>query len=190
MKLKDIKSDVKEVSSDRIFYHGTKVLFSEFDPKKSAVGHAQEGPGFYFTSSMEDALHYTEGASKIVLKVKLSLGKPLVKTTKTQLSKLEFLIKRAPNYKEQILDNWGENFFSAYSNAINAYSDYEFAHDCYTTIWNDFYSDAPDKWLNVMVRMGYDCFIPETKKNIDGKKLMHVIMYDASKIRILETIRQ
>lgn len=170
MKLDDL------YDSSKIFYHGTNATFDVFDPKKSAVGVAQEGPGFYFTSLESDAHRY----GNIILECELNFRKNhLLTKTPPKLREIETLIKNAPNFKQQIIDNWGESFAIGYKQAVEAYSNYDNKHDCFTTIWNDFYHDSADVYLKTLTsKLNYDAYIV-------GQGVLHVIMFDSSRIRIL-----
>lgn len=165
-----INEDAPPLPSDSVFYHGSNAEFDIFDPKLSAHGHAQEGPGFYLTSSLSDAKSYGKNVKsyKIHPKRLVSLSKPASKVIALKL------IKMSPNLIEN-LENWDEFPQHALRKALDGIMSQRTEKEVYEQIWFDFYQSDPDKWLEQMVKNGFSgVIIPKS----DG--VVHFVCYDTS----------
>lgn len=164
------------------FYHGTPFDFTTFDPKRAADGHAQEGCGFYFTSSREDALRYASGG--FLFTVDLLIDRELALKGKAKRSEVEKLMRSAPNLEDTLM-NWDEDpnraFQAALTNMMSATSPKE----CFEQVWWDFYRSATEEYLHNVSALGYGGTIIPKAPDSDGTPVFHVVMYNAHKIKII-----
>ncbi len=154
------------------FYHGSPATFQAFsyDFVGGDKANDQEGPGFYLTTSYEDAKRYSGpngGVAKV--SVKLSLVKDL--------------ILGAPNV-DDTLTNWGETRSEAFNTAVNSIMTYNNGpHDAYQQLWMDFYHRAAGgdaAYLKTMVADGgYDGVI------VPRSQCYHLIAFDPKKLYII-----
>lgn len=186
-----------KLSKSYIAYHGTKdINLSTFDISFSGKGHDQEGPGIYFTSDENDARSYMHGKDSQgkVLKVKLNLNKVVSLRGNVNREEVRNLILWSlgitneeeldnvseEKFYESNLSNYGEDIYSAFSNGFNSIIRYnKGAHDCFMTVWYEFYRNDPVEYLRGMVKLGYDgVIIPK-----DG--LYHYVVFNPNIIEIL-----
>jgi len=153
------------------WYHGRTVSTTKFDYAWTGKGKDQEGPGFYFSSSREDAASYAY-PSGIIIEAKLNIKKLLPK--KAKQSDIETLVKNAPDL-EYKLANWDENASKALKMSIGAMMA---DNQPYLQTWADFYMQDGADYLKGLVRLGYSGH----EANRDG--VTHVIVYDPSVIEI------
>lgn len=163
-----------------VWYHGRNVKSTEFSYKYVGKGHDQEGAGFYFTSNKEDAFKYAD-KNGIIITAKLAPRKLVSTTARPNLKDLKFLIMSAPDY-EGSLSNWGENLNNAMRQALQVYSDYDNAAEAFQVIENDFYKGVPGKYLEALVRLGYDGHI--VNGYIQDNPIKHFICYNPQIIHI------
>lgn len=165
-------------------YHGTKTKFTAFDPNRAADGHAQEGCGFYFTTSERDARRYV-GADGHVLVCDLDVHKVLPPQRWFPSDELRILMRGAPDLDETLL-NWDEDPVRAFTMAMRSMAQGEGAMACLQNVWYDFYRDHPAAFLTNVAKLGYGgSLIPREDEN--GESIVHIVMYDVNKIRIVET---
>jgi hypothetical protein len=160
------------------FYHGSTNKFDNFSFTflGKGKGYDENGPGFYFTSNKEDALHYGQHQYE----VKLHLKKTVPLKGKIKRKEVEFLIKNAPNLYDTLTD-WGEEPQEAFRYAVNSISNNDSPHDVFQTIWHDFYlrQNATDQYLTNMIKLGYDGVI------IPKNELVHVVVFNPQKIEMI-----
>ena len=187
-----------KLAKSYIAYHGTKnANLSTFDTSFSGKGHDQEGPGIYFSSDETDASGYTNhnGIKGKVLRVKLTLNKvvPLKgNINKTDVKNLmlwslgindenELYDLSEEKLYESNLSNYGEDAYSAFYSGFDSIIRFSKSpHDCFMSVWYEFYRDSPVEYLNGMVKLGYDgVIIPKTG-------CYHYVVFNAKSIEILE----
>jgi hypothetical protein len=179
-----------EAQSFPHWYHGRTVdsdVFS-YDYIGGENAYDQEGPGFYFTSDFNNAKRYAENRG-IILKCKINYKTLIIKspTSNTKVNKkiVTDLILKSPN-KDDVLTNFDENPKQALIQAINSYIGYEFAHDAYQTIANDFYKHTPKEYLQTISKY-YDAQLTKLEGSTYGD-LFHLIVYKPNIIQIIEKI--
>lgn len=178
-----LHESLTEVTNGGIYtvYHGSKAVITnfsdEFVGKEEAID--QEGPGIYFTTSLEEAQAYGPNVYTVTLS-----PRKLMDTTPTNPNKLRTLVtkmlKSAPNWKETA-QNFDENPLKGITMAIENMMDYnDTEKDVAQQIWYDFYRYHPIEYLRNMVKLGIDgIIIPRYHK--EGN---HVIVYNPSIIKI------
>lgn len=156
----------------KTFYHGSNSVFDKFDLKYvgSASDNFQEGPGFYFTSSLEEAKHFGKYVKKYFLHIKKAV--PL--TGKMKIREVKFMIQNAPDYLED-LTNFDEDPRKAFDMAVMSYSQHD-PHDGFQTIWNDFYKNENSAYLLNMIKLKYDGVIKPNNSTT------HVIVFNPNVI--------
>jgi hypothetical protein len=109
------------------------------------TGNDQEGPGLYFTTSLQDACAYGEYIAKVRLNV--PSGRIVPTKDKLSLSEICRMILAAPNYQDT-LTNWDEDSQRALQKAIRGVQDYcASPFDSYQQLWYEFYRNAPQQYL-------------------------------------------
>jgi len=148
-------------------YHGSETEIVAFDIGFSGNGIDKEGPGIYFTSSKQDALHYGNKIHNVILDLKKTVstkGRPNVSNIKKLIlwacnlqNENELQGIDEERYWEMALSNYGENPCQAFVEAVNSYSTYtQSSHEAFNTISNDFYKNNPIDFIKNMVKLGYD----------------------------------
>ena len=174
------------------WYHGRTIdseLFSyDYLGGKDALN--QEGPGFYFTNSFEDAKRYAS-PDGIILKCKVNYKKLIIKgdVSKTQTNKkiVVDLINSSPD-KDYTLENFDENPKAAMIKAVNAYLSHTDADDAYQMIANDFYKHQSKEYLQVLSKY-YDAQLTKRDNTFYGTTIYHLIVYNSSIIKVLDKIK-
>jgi len=175
MFFKTVETLYKVVGESSIWFHGRTSDSTEFKEEFTGKGHDAEGPGFYFTSSEDDAYKYAS-PSGIIIQAEVAIRKLTPK--KAKKSDITTLIKNAPDL-EDTLTNWDENPVKAMQLAIGlALKD----DTPYLQVWIDFYRNEPAEYLKQMVKLGYDGH--EVEKS-NGVK--HLVVYNPKTIKIVKT---
>jgi hypothetical protein len=178
--------------NEKIWYHGRTVDSESFsyDYVGGENAHDQEGPGFYFTSNLNDARSYAQH-NGIILKCEIDYKKLIIKSdtssTKTNKKVLVDLINNSPN-KEYTLSNFDENPRIAMINAVNAYLRYEDAFDSYQILARDFYRYEAKEYLETLSKY-YDAQLTTKEGSMDGHRLYHLIVYKPSIIKVLDKMK-
>lgn len=174
------------------WYHGRTVdsdIFS-YDYLGGRDALNQEGPGFYFTNSFENAKRYAS-PNGIILKCKVDYKKLINKsdTSNTQTNKKVIidLINSSPD-KDYTLENFDENPNAAMLKAVNAYLTHTDAHDAYQMIANDFYKYKPKEYLQVLSKY-YDAQLTKHDNTFYGSTIYHLIVYNPSIITVLDKFK-
>lgn len=171
-----------------IAYHGTthKItsFVDDFVGGKDALD--QEGPGIYFTTSLNNAQHYGEN----VYKVELTPRKPVSTkdNTKAPLKEIEWLILQAPEWEDNAM-NWHENPKIGYKKAAQDAIQYnENPHQQFLQVWIDFYKYNPVNYVRNMVKLGYDSIIIGGRNSmITGEsEITHIVVLNPQIIKPLE----
>ncbi len=179
-------------TNEKIWYHGRTVDSESFsyDYVGGENAHDQEGPGFYFTSNLNDARAYAQ-PNGIILKCHIDYKKLIIKSdtssTKTNKKVLVDLINNSPN-KEYTLSNFDENPRIAMINAVNAYLRYEDAFDSYQILARDFYRYEAKEYLETLSKY-YDAQLTTKEGSMDGHQLYHLIVYKPSIIKVLDKMK-
>jgi len=166
------------------WYTGRTVHSTEFsyDYVGKEEAFDQEGPGFYFTNSIEDAHRYS-GNDGIILKCQIDIKKVVSSTKRPSSKDIQYLIKNCPNIADK-LNDYGETFNQGFREAFKIFSDYDEARDCYLTIQHDLYRYNAKEYLINMVKLGYTGHFATWTKN----QVKHFICYDNRKIKVIDTI--
>lgn len=178
--------------NEKIWYHGRTVDSESFsyDYVGGENAYDQEGPGFYFTSNLNDARAYAQ-PNGIILKCYIDYKKLIIKSdtssTKTNKKVLVDLINNSPN-KEYTLSNFDENPRIAMINAVNAYLRYEDAFDSYQILARDFYRYEAKEYLETLSKY-YDAQLTTKEGSMDGHRLYHLIVYKPSIIKVLDKMK-
>lgn len=176
------------ILNDRhIWYHGRTVDSEVFslDYVGGENANDQEGPGFYFTNSLENARSYAY-PNGIVLKCKVNYKKLIIKgntsNTKTNKKIVIDLINSSPD-KDYTLENFDANPKVAMIKAVNVYLTYTDADDAYQRIARDFYRYDAKKYLQVLSKY-YDAQLTKHPYSI-----YHLIVYNPSIINVLDKFK-
>jgi len=171
-----------------ILYTGRTVKSTEFDYNYVGLENAidQEGPGFYFSTSINTAFGYA-GNDGIVIIADVDTTKFLTKKNKPKLSDIKKLILAAPDL-EDTLTNFAEDYNKALKIAIQSYIEYyDSALDSYQTIWHDFYRYEPVKYLEQLIKLGYNGHFGELfEKSNFVEESQHVVVYNNKVIKVLD----
>jgi hypothetical protein len=175
-----------------LWYHGRTVdseVFS-YDYVGGENATDQEGPGFYFTNSFENAKRYAS-PDGVILKCKINYKKLIIKgnvsNTKTDKKIIIDLINSSPD-KDYTLENFDENPRLAMIKAVNAYLVYKNAHDAYQLIANDFYKYNSKNYLQILAKY-YDAQLTKLDNTYYGGTIYHLIVYNPSLITVVDKIK-
>ena len=141
-------SRVLNGATSDIWYNGSSRPRLTWD--LSSVGKEtatdQEGPGLYFTTSLEEARGYGDYISFVNLNI--SKNRWLVKREDAvNPSDIKQLILKAPDYLDTLTD-WDENPNIALRNAVQSITQYSSGVlDAYQQVWHDFYRYHPQEYL-------------------------------------------
>jgi hypothetical protein len=173
------------------WYHGRTVdseIFS-YDYIGGKDAFDQEGPGFYFTNSFENAKYYA-ASTGIILKCKINYKKLIIKgdtsITKTNKKIVVDLIQNSPD-KDYTLENFDEDPKVAMINAVNSYYHYKDAYDAYKIIANDFYKNNKKEYLQVLSKY-YDAQLTKLDNTSYGN-IYHLIVYNPSLITVIDKFK-
>lgn len=164
-------------------YTGRTVKSTEFDYNYVGLETAndQEGPGFYFSTSINTAFQYA-GLDGIVIIADVDTTKFLTKKSKPKLKDIKKLILSAPNL-EDTLTNFAEHYNKALNIAINSYVDFDSALHAYQLICYDFYRHNPVQYLEQLIKLGYNGHFGEKFESELGQ---HVVVYNNKVIKVLD----
>lgn len=180
-------NDINEYIENQGFlaFHGSPTKISKFTT--NYVGHEsavdQEGVGIYFTTSFEDAHHYTDKGG-YVHTVKLSPRKLLDESISdnVNIDTLVWLIKQSEDWEDKAM-NWSKDPESGAYVAAEAAKEYnEKEKDVFLQIWVDFFRYEPKRYLENMVKLGIDGIVVD--RTNDGEKVKHIIIYNPDVIEI------
>lgn len=165
---------------ENIYYRGSQGG-EEFTWTSLAKSRGQqEGPGFYFTSSEQDAQRYVTDQGELY-KVELNLKKTVPLEGTIPALQIKKLIQMAPNLEETLMD-WDENpekaFRDAYSSILNYTKN---PHDAFQQVWYDFYHryGADVDYLQNMVKLGYDGVLIQKADSVT-----HAVVFNPNSIKI------
>jgi hypothetical protein len=150
-----------------IAYHGSPEKIGVFSTSFLGSGHDQEGPGIYFTTSIEDAGRYGGNVHRVILRprklVPLSGRINIEQIKKLILSSLNLSDERGlfeidiNDFYESGLSDWDEKPIEAFRKAVNSIGQYSKSpHDAFQNVWYSFFKNEPQKYLEQMVKLGYD----------------------------------
>jgi hypothetical protein len=172
MNIKDLFEAAPAIST---WYHGSKTKFEKFDLSYISREGAtdQEGPGFYLTSSNEDALQY--GPYVHTIKAKVAKSRLMPEKRKINPQFIRGLILKAPEVDDN-LTNYAENRNTAINVAVDQIMDAYGPNDyrqALEQVWYDHYRGYEREWLSRMRSVGWDGFIVE---RVNGVK--HFICFN------------
>ena len=168
-------------------YHGTDHDITNFTDEFVGGENAndQEGPGIYFTSSIENAGRFGKNVYKVILKPRKLANIAPKNVVSTAI--VTGLIKASPSINvnnEDALSNWGMNPAIALRKAVASIMQYaENEKDLFQQIWIDFYRNYPVEFVRNMVKIGYD---GELLERVDD--VTHIIIYNPNSITSIEKL--
>jgi hypothetical protein len=190
MKIGKIYDDIlSEMNSKSIIaYHGTTHKITSFvdDFVGGKEATDQEGPGIYFTTSLNNAQHYGEYIYKVELTPKKSVSTK--NNTNAPLKEIEWLILQAPEWEDNAM-NWHENPRVGYKKAAHDTIQYnENPHQQFLQVWIDFYKYNPVKYVRNMTKLGYDSIIIDNRNSIitGESNITHIVVLNPQIIKLLE----
>ncbi len=183
----NIRENINETVSggEYIMYHGTDHDITNFTDEFVGGKEAndQEGPGIYFTNSIEEAATYGKNIYKVIIKPrKLTdiANKSVVST-----ANITKLIRMSPSIdvnNEDSLSNWDINPNVAVRKAVASLIEYaENEKDLFQQIWIDFYRNYPRDFVKNMVKLGFDGQLIKNKN-------IHIILYNPITITSVEKL--
>lgn len=159
------------------FYHGSRKKFSKFDMRTAEEGHAEAGAGIYFTTSKDEAIGYAEGGYLYTVSIHFRKMVNTKANSKPKRKEIEKLLGWADDL-EDTLANWG-----SLDNAVDSMVQYSKSEqDAFDQVWYDFYRGNVDKYLEGMVKLGYDGFYVD--KNYKG--IYHAVVFNPKSIQDIE----
>jgi hypothetical protein len=166
---------IKEIKNSEIWYHGSDRKITSWSTEFTGKGTDQDGAGIYFTTDEEDAQIY----GKHVQKVSLEFKKQMSLKAKPIKREIEQLIKKAPNYKDTLMD-FAEDEKEAFIKAVNNYIEYNDTHwEAVKFIEADFYRREGDKYCKAMTSLGYDGVIIDINYN----NILHAVVWNPKIIK-------
>lgn len=169
-------------------YHGSPTKFQSFTDEfvggKDATD--QEGPGIYFTTSLENAMAYGKYVYYVELSPKKSVSTQDGKNA--PLKELKWLVKMAPNWKDTA-QNWDENPNVGFNMAINDFIQYNNnPHQQFLQVWFDFYRYSPLEYVRNMVKLGYDSILINNRNSMlaNEENITHTIVLNPSIIKFIK----
>lgn len=173
------------------WFHGRKARTCVFDLGfvGGASANDQEGPGFYFTTDMQEARSYAypEG---VVLTAELTPGRWLPDRLASK-GEVERLMRASPCYREA-LEDWDEVPARAHAYALRGMMGP--GHDTRTAflnVWADFYHRCGEDaaYLRELVRLGYGgVVIPQPDTQFRAPNRQHAVMFDPSAIQNVRVV--
>lgn len=171
-----------EVTQGKSFvaYHGSPKEITNFSDEFVGGKEAtdQEGPGIYFTSSIEEARRYGENVYTVTLTPRKLLDMtPSSNKLAPFVSKMAFMAPEWDTHAQNFDENPRVGVRQFVESTIN-YNDTE--KDVAQQIWIDFYRYSPVEYVRNMVKMGIDGIL--VPKQYDD--VTHYIIYNPSIIKV------
>lgn len=165
-------------------YHGRASLVKNWKDVRIGKGHDQDGPGIYFTESIEDASMYGNYLYTVILSLKKYVDND-AKIKNFNIKEANILIQSSKEYLDEDgkWTDWGEDRQSAIKTALDAYEDCYSVKDLFESVWFDWYKGYEWDYLNNMVKLGYDGVILDPGSS---GGVQHIVMFNPSNI---ETIK-
>ena len=158
------------------FYHGSPKKFSKFEMSTAEKGHAEAGAGIYFTTNRDEAIGYAQNGYLYTVSIQFRKMVNTRSNSKPKRKQIETLVKDAPD-KDDIL-NWG-----SLDNAVDSMIQYSKSEqDAFDQVWYDFYRGNVSKYLEGMVKLGYDGFYVDKK----FKGHFHAVVFNQKSIQDME----
>jgi hypothetical protein len=164
-------------------FHGSETKITKFmdDFVGGEEANDQEGPGIYFTTSIEEANRYGKNVYSVVLKPNMLFDQipPNAKKLAPIISKL---VKMSEDWemKAQDYDEDPRVGLNEFIKSTLQYNDNE--KDCLLQVWIDFYRYNPVQYVRNCVSLGIDGVIV----NKDYQDIKHVIVYNPSIIHLIK----
>jgi len=164
-------------------YHGSPTEIKNFTDEFVGSDEAtdQEGPGIYFTTSLDDATGYSDGGFiySVKLSPRLLYDESVDKAVPEKL--LLKLAMMAPDWKSKA-QNFAENPIDGVKQMVSGAYDYnDNEKDVLLQIWIEFYRYDGVEFIRNCVKLGIDGIIVNRH---DGVK--HVIIYNPTIIDVLD----
>lgn len=171
-------------------YHGTKHQISSFvdDFVGGKEANDQEGPGIYFTTSLNNAMAYGNNVYQVELTPKKSVS--VQENKNAPINHIEWLILQAPDWEDTAM-NWSENPKVGYKIAAADFIKYNNnPHQQYLQVWYDFYRNNPVDYVKNMVKLGYDSIIIGGRNSlITGESdITHFVVLNPQIIKFIKKI--
>ena len=167
------------------FYHGSPVKIDRFDLAHVGKGNDEDGPGFYFTGSLSDALKYAYPTG-YVHEVQLRLNKTLPRRGRpeTYRNGLRWLLRHAPDLSDTLM-NWDENPAVALEKLYDSVVSAETPAEAYLNVWGEAYRGEEATFCRTMAKRGWDGLLvdPATRGGIQ-----HVVVFNPDAIRSVRAI--
>jgi len=170
-------------------YHGSNTNITNFvDDFVGGTGADDaDGPGIYFTSQIDNARMFGNVIYVVDLNTrKMITNQPITKLNQNELVRnLKKLILMSPDW-EGSAQNWNEDPKEGLRLNIESILKYEDVEsDAYFTIYNDYYTGTPVKFVKAMVKLGFDgYYVP--KPHFDMEDVTHYIIYNPSIIKLID----
>lgn len=159
--------DLQQVN-ETTWYRGQASPDHKLDYQFVGKGHDQEGPGFYFSDSKEDAERY----GKALLSGHVRVRKLASGTNPANPETIRQLILMAPDSHNTLLD-WAEDPQKGLQIAMDAAIQQGSEKDSFQQVWYDFYLHEPAQYLKNLVQLGYDGHLATWTKGVQ-----HLILYN------------
>jgi len=163
-------------------YHGSETEIKKFSDEFVGAENAtdQEGPGIYFTTSLDDARAYGKHIYSVVLRPRKLVDESSHQDVDT--NELVELIKTGPDWEMHAQD-WAEDPESGIHAAVDSMMQYsENEKDLFQQVWYDFFRYEPLLYVRGMVKLGYD---GELINKENGRQ--HIIVYNPDIIETTNT---
>ena len=160
-------------------YHGSKTKIDKFSDEFVGKEEAtdQEGPGIYFTTSLDDASRYGNYLYSVILRPRKLVDESSHRRVNT--NEIIQLIRSAPDW-EDTAQNWAENPKTGLYTAVDSFMKYaENEKDLFQQVWYDFFRHNPIEYVRGMVKLGYD---GQIINKAEGNK--HFIIYNPDIIEV------
>ncbi len=155
------------------WYHGTDVNLVKFSDEFLGRENAPYGPGIYLTNNPELAHAHGKNLYEVTID-----NLKLVKTSPSKLptSKIQDLIKQAPDYRDNLY-NWGEDEQASMYKAIADMLNGKSAWDILQNIWYEFYKEETTQFVRNASAMGFDGAVLDR-----GKSIIFLILMNPKKV--------
>lgn len=149
----------------------------------------QEGPGFYFTTDLQEARSYAYPHG-MVLEAELVPARWLPDRPASRVE-VERLMRASPCYR-QVLEDWDESPARAHAQALRGMMGP--GHDtrgAFLSVWGDFYLRCGQsaEYLRQLVRLDYGGVqIPQPDNQFREPGRIHAVMFDPIAIRNVRVV--
>ncbi|WNA15946.1 hypothetical protein XaC1_303 [Xanthomonas phage XaC1] len=163
------------------FYHGSTHKISTFNDEFVGSGNDQLGPGIYFSSSLKDALGYSDN-NGYIYEVQINLRNDLDMKSKVNPRLVKALIQASPD--DYAWQNWSENkkqgIELGYRNTLEISDNMLEAID---NINGDWYRQYEKDFVRQLTKLGFDGSI---HRNVNGSDSTWVVVYNPQAITLVK----